>query len=63
MEVGEVIGLLWYPPWFESFEQFALSALFCIGGLTPLGAQAVNLMLGGIALVFFGLGARKGKVV
>lgn len=38
-------------------------ALFCIGGLTTLGAQAVNLMLGGIALVFFGLGARKGKVV
>lgn len=37
-------------------------ALFCVGGLTPLGAQAVNLMLGGIALVFFGLGARKGKV-
>lgn len=37
-------------------------ALFCIGGLTPLGAQAVNLMLGGIALIFFGLGARKGKV-
>lgn len=38
-------------------------ALFCVGGLTPLGAQAVNLMLGGVALIFFGLGARKGKVV
>lgn len=37
-------------------------ALFCIGGLTPLGPQAVNLMLGGVALTFFGLGARKGKV-
>lgn len=36
-------------------------ALFCVGGLTPLGAQAVNLMLVGIALVFFGLGARKGR--
>lgn len=30
MEVGEVIGLLWYPPWFESFEQFALSATLCV---------------------------------
>ena len=37
-------------------------ALFCIGGLTPLGAQAVDLMLGGVALIFFGLGARNGKV-
>lgn len=36
-------------------------ALFCVGGLTPLGAQAVNLMLGGVALVFFGLGARNGR--